>query len=221
MNRKEMAAMMDHSLLKATATTEDIKRICQEAMDEGMASVCVNPVYVKRAHQCLKDSPVRICTVIGFPLGANTTSVKAYETRDAVKNGADEVDMVLNIGFVKDGRMDDVENDIREVVRAARGKTVKVILETCYLTDAQIIQACGAAARAGADFVKTSTGFGTDGAKAADVLLMKMSIPEHMKVKASGGIRTLDEALPMIDAGADRLGVSASLNILAEIEGQD
>lgn len=221
MNRKELAAMMDHTLLKATATTEDIEKLCQEAIDIGAASVCVNPVNVKRASKCLKDSPVKVCTVIGFPLGANTSHVKAYETRDAIKNGADEVDMVINIGALLDGKINNVEKDIHEVVQAAKGKTVKVIIETCYLNDAQIIQACEAAARAGADFVKTSTGFGTGGAKAADVLLMRKSIPDSMKVKASGGMRSLDDVLPMIDAGADRLGVSASLDILAGLDEEE
>lgn len=215
MNKKDLAAMMDHTLLKATATPDQIKKICKEAKEIGAASVCVNPCNVKQVSGELKDSSVKVCTVIGFPLGANTSEVKAFETKDAVKNGAQEVDMVINIGALIAGDTDTVYQDIKAVVDAAEGTTVKVIIETCYLTDDQKKQACEAALEAGAQFVKTSTGFGTGGANAHDVALMREVVGDKMQVKASGGIHTYDEAMAVVDASADRLGVSASLAILA------
>lgn len=218
LTRKELAGMMDHTLLKAFATPADIDKICKEAMEIGAASVCVNPTNVKQAAKALAGSTVKTCTVIGFPLGANTPETKAFETRDAIKNGAQEVDMVINIGAAKAGDWELVYRDIQAVVDAAAGTLVKVIIETCYLTDEEKVNACKAAARAGADFVKTSTGFGTGGATAHDVALMKSSIPENMKVKASGGMRKWEDVVPNLEAGASRLGVSASLAIL---EGYD
>ena len=215
MNKKDLAAMMDHTLLKATATPAQIKKICKEAKEIGAASVCVNPCNVKQVSTELEGSSVKVCTVIGFPLGANTSEVKAFETKDAVKNGAQEVDMVINIGALMAGDTDAVYQDIKAVVDAAEGTTVKVIIETCYLTDEQKKQACEAALKAGAQFVKTSTGFGTGGANAHDVALMREVVGDKMQVKASGGIHTYDEAMAVIDASADRLGVSASLAILA------
>ncbi len=214
MKKAEIAAMMDHTLLKATATPEQIKKLCAEAKEIGSASVCVNPVNVALAAQELKGSSVKVCTVIGFPLGANTSAVKAFETKDAIANGADEVDMVINIGALKSGNLQALEDDIRAVVQAANGTLVKVIIECCYLTDEEKVAACKACAAAGADYVKTSTGFGTGGAVAADVALMKKSIPANMKVKAAGGMHSWDEAIAMVEAGASRLGVSASLKIL-------
>lgn len=215
MNKKDLAAMMDHTLLKATATPAQIKKICKEAKEIGAASVCVNPCNVKQVSAELEGSSVQVCTVIGFPLGANTSEVKAFETKDAVKNGAQEVDMVINIGALMAGDTDTVYQDIKAVVDAAEGTTVKVIIETCYLTDEQKKQACEAALKAGAQFVKTSTGFGTGGANAHDVALMREVVGDKMQVKASGGLHTYDEAMAVIDASADRLGVSASLAILA------
>lgn len=215
MNKKELAAMMDHTLLKATATPEQIEKTCEEAKKIGAASVCVNPCNVKQVSEELKDSSVKVCTVIGFPLGANTSEVKAFETKDAIKNGAQEVDMVINIGALIAGDTDTVCRDIKAVVDAAEGTTVKVIIETCYLTDEQKKQACEAAHKAGAQFVKTSTGFGTGGANAHDVALMREVVGDKMQVKASGGIHTYEEAMAVVDASADRLGVSASLAILA------
>lgn len=215
MNKKDLAAMMDHTLLKATATPAQIKKICKEAKEIGAASVCVNPCNVKQVSTELEGSSVKVCTVIGFPLGANTSEVKAFETKDAIKNGAQEVDMVINIGALMAGDTDTVYQDIKAVVDAAEGTTVKVIIETCYLTDEQKKQACEAALKAGAQFVKTSTGFGTGGANAHDVALMREVVGDKMQVKASGGIHTYDEAMAVIDASADRLGVSASLAILA------
>jgi len=214
MNKKELAKMMDHTLLKATATPEQIAAVCGQAREIGAASVCVNPVNVRQAAGLLSGSGVKTCTVIGFPLGANTPEVKAFETRDAIKNGAEEVDMVINVGAAKAGDWNAVEKDIKAVVDAAAGTLVKVIIETCYLTDEEKVSACKAAANAGADFVKTSTGFGTGGANPHDVALMKASIPPRMKVKASGGMRKWADVVPNLEAGADRLGVSASLEIL-------
>ena len=218
MDKKTLAGMMDHTLLKADATPDQIDWICDEAKQIGAASVCVNPCWVSRVSDELKDSGVMTCCVIGFPLGANTSAVKAFETQDAVKNGADEVDMVINIGELKSGNDEAVEQDIKAAVDASGDAHVKVIIETCYLTDDEKVRACEAAARAGADFVKTSTGFGTGGAKPEDVALMKRSIPEMMKVKASGGMHDWNDAKAEIAAGADRLGVSASLKILETFE---
>jgi deoxyribose-phosphate aldolase len=213
-SRRELAGMMDHTLLKAAATPERIAEICDEALSIGAASVCVNPVHVKRAAEALRGSDVKVCTVIGFPLGANTTAVKAYEAADAVANGAHELDMVINIGALKAGDYETVYRDIKAVADASGGAVLKVIIETCYLTDEEKAAACRAAARAGADFVKTSTGFGAGGATADDVRLMKANIPANMKVKASGGMRKWEDVAPKLEAGAERLGVSASLDIL-------
>ena len=218
MKKKTIAAMIDHTLLKATATSTQIEKLCEEAKTYLFASVCVNPVNVAEAARLLASTPVKVCTVIGFPLGANTSEVKAFETMNAVSNGAQEIDMVINVGAAKAGDWATVESDIRAVVSAAKGNLVKVILETCYLTPDEIVCACKAAAAAGADFVKTSTGFGTGGAKTEDVALMKKSIPASMCVKASGGIHTYQEALALIEAGASRIGASAGIQIVSDAE---
>ncbi|MDR2107990.1 MAG: deoxyribose-phosphate aldolase [Coriobacteriales bacterium] len=241
-SREAFAKMIDHTLLKATATDADIVRLCAEAQDIGAASVCVNPSYVSLARATLTqgavsgslvapakggaaeggDVPaagtVKVCTVVGFPLGASRTEVKAFEAARAVSDGAQEIDMVLNIGAVKSGNTDAVSADIGAVVRAAQGALVKVIIEACYLTDDEKLWACKAAASAGAQFVKTSTGFGSGGATPHDVALMRQAVPASVGVKAAGGIRTLKDALTMIDAGANRLGLSASVQILAEFD---
>lgn len=214
LTKTQLAKMMDHTLLKAAATPEQIEAVCREALSIGAASVCVNPVNVRRAAGILKGSDVKVCTVIGFPLGANTSATKAFETKDAIAGGAQEVDMVIDIGALKAGLEDGVCEDVKAVVDAAGDVPVKVILETCCLTEEEKIAACRIAAKAGACFVKTSTGFGTGGATPEDVALMKANIPPHMKVKASGGMRSWQDALPCIEAGADRLGVSASIAIL-------
>ncbi|MDR1378494.1 MAG: deoxyribose-phosphate aldolase [Synergistaceae bacterium] len=214
LTQKQLAKMIDHTLLKATATPAQIEAVCQEALAIGAASVCINPVNVRQAAEILKGSDVKVCTVIGFPLGANTSATKAFETSDAIAAGAQEIDMVIDIGALKAGIEGDVREDIKAVVKAADGVPVKVILETCYLTDEEKIVVCRVAAEAGASFVKTSTGFGTGGATPDDVALMRANIPPHMKVKASGGMRSWQDALPNIEAGADRLGVSASIAIL-------
>ncbi len=218
MKKQEIAAMIDHTLLKATATAAQIKQLCAEAKEFRFASVCVNPARVALAAQLLSDSPVKVCTVIGFPLGANTSEVKAFETMNAVNNGADEIDMVLNVGAAKESDWTAVESDIRAVVNAAAGRLVKVILETCYLTPDEIVCACKAAESAGANFVKTSTGFGTGGAKVEDVALMRKSIPDTMCVKASGGIHNYQEAIALVEAGASRIGASAGIQIVRDAE---
>ena len=218
MKKAEIAAYIDHTQLKAFATAAQIETLCKEAAEYHFASVCVNPCHVAYAARLLKGTGVKVCTVIGFPLGANTPEVKAFETRNAIENGAQECDMVINIGALKDGNIDLVEKDIRAVVEAANGTLVKVIIETCYLTDEEKVQACQAAARAGADFVKTSTGFGTGGATPQDVALMRASVPETVKVKAAGGVHNYQEALAVIDAGADRIGASAGIAIVNDAE---
>ena len=208
--------LIDHTLLKAFATAEDIKKLCEEAKEYDFASVCVNPCNVKLAHELLKGTDVRVCTVIGFPLGANTMEVKAYETEDAVKNGANEIDTVINVGKAKEHDFNYLVEEIRSVVDSADGNLVKVILETCYLTDEEIVEACHAASIAGAQFVKTSTGFGTGGATVKHVSLMRKSIPSTMSVKASGGIRTLEDLEKMVAAGATRIGASSGKKIIEE-----
>ena len=207
--------LIDHTLLKPDASAEQIKRICAEAREYGFMSVCVNPSRVKLAADELKGSGVRTCCVIGFPLGATLTAVKAFETMQAIAAGADEVDMVINIGAAKDGNWNLVESDIRAVVSAANGYAlVKVIIETCLLTDEEKVKACEAAMRAGADFVKTSTGFSTGGANAHDVALMRSVVGDKLGVKASGGVRTPEDAETMIAAGANRLGTSNGVKLL-------
>jgi deoxyribose-phosphate aldolase len=208
------AKFIDHTILKATATYDDILKLCNEAKDYDFKSVCVNPANVSLCAQLLKDSDVLVCTVIGFPLGANTTEVKAFETTIALRDGASEVDMVINVGMAKLHNWDYVYEDIKAVVDAAAGVTTKVIIETCYLTDEEKEMASKMAAKAGATFVKTSTGFGTGGATVEDVKLMKKAVDGHCLVKASGGVHNKDEFLSMIEAGADRVGCSAGVKIM-------
>jgi len=213
-NKKNVAGIIDHTLLKQDATLSQITRICNEAMEYSFASVCVNPGYVKYCADILKHSPVNVCTVIGFPLGAATTASKAFETKDAVSNGADEIDMVINVGMLKSGKWDYVKEDIQAVVDAAQGKLVKVIIETCLLTDDEKTKVCKIAKEVGADFVKTSTGFSTGGATPHDVKLMREAVGPDMGVKASGGIHSAEEAIACIEAGATRLGVSAGIAVV-------
>ncbi|MFY9500595.1 MAG: deoxyribose-phosphate aldolase [bacterium] len=210
----EIAKYIDHTNLKATATRADIETLCAEARQYGFRAVCVNPSQVVNAVEFLAGSEVRVATVIGFPLGATTSLTKAREAEEAVAAGAAELDMVINIGALKEGRLDYVRDDIKAVVRAARGALVKVILETCYLTDEEKVLACRAAAEAGANFVKTSTGFGPGGATLEDVRLLRANIPPTMEVKASGGIRDIEAARAFIAAGATRLGTSAGVAIV-------
>lgn len=206
--------LIDHTLLKPEATKTQIEKLCSEAKEYDFKSVCVNPHYVKYAKELLKESDVLVCTVIGFPLGQNTTAIKVAETKDAIQNGADEIDMVINIGALKSKDEDYVLNEIKEIRNACKDKTLKVIIETCLLTDEEKITACKLSNEAGADFVKTSTGFSTHGATVEDVKLMRETVREDMGVKASGGIRDRETALKMVEAGATRLGVSAGVEIV-------
>lgn len=214
---------IDHTLLKADATQESIKELCRQAKEYDFMSVCINSSNIELAKEELKGTDVKICTVIGFPLGATTTESKVFETTDAIEKGADEVDMVLNIGALKSKSFDIVLRDISEVAKAAhnKGKILKVILETCLLEKDEIIKACQLSKEAGADFVKTSTGFSTGGAKEEDVALMRKTVGDLMGVKASGGIRTLEKARLMIENGATRLGVSAGVQIMEELESEN
>ena len=205
---------IDHTLLKPDASQEQIETLIEEAKKYDFASVCVNPTWVNFAAQALKATDVKVCTVIGFPLGANTPELKAFETSDAIQNGANEIDMVINIGALKSRNFDLVERDIRAVVEAAKGTLVKVIIETCLLTDDEKVKACQIAQKAGADFVKTSTGFSTGGATVADVALMRKTVGPDMGVKASGGARSYEDALAFIKAGATRIGASSGVVIM-------
>lgn len=208
-----LASYIDHTLLKPIATKADILKLCEEAKQYHFASVCVNPCWVSLCAEVLKGTGVNVCTVIGFPLGANTSEIKAEEAALAIKQGANEVDMVINIGALKEGDTDRVYQDILAVRKASEGKILKVIIETSYLTDEEKKTVCKLAAKAGANFVKTSTGFSNAGATAEDVKLMKEA--SGIKVKASGGVRTKEDALKMIEAGASRLGASAGIKIIS------
>ena len=205
---------IDHTLLKPESTQTQIDKLIAEAVEHQFASDCVNPTWVSYAAKALKGTEVNVCTVIGFPLGANTSSVKAFETKDAVANGADEIDMVINIGQLKSGQYDAVEADIRAVVEASGDKLVKVIIETCLLTDDEKVKACQLAVAAGADYVKTSTGFSTAGANIADVTLMRKTVGPNIGVKAAGGTRSYADAEAFIKAGATRIGTSAGVVIV-------
>ena len=212
----ELNKFIDHTNLKPQALEEDIRRLCQEAREHGFASVCVNPCDIPLAKELLSGSDVKVCTVIGFPLGRNLTATKVAETEAAYELGCDEFDMVINVGKLKDCQYDYVQDEISAVVKAAKGRTVKVIIETCLLTDEEKKIATVLSCKAGADFVKTSTGFSTGGATASDVALMKKYCTEGVLVKASAGIRSLDDAMKMIEAGADRLGTSAGVSIVSK-----
>ncbi len=205
---------IDHTVLKADATKTDIEKLCNEAIEYDFASVCVNPTWVSYASELLKLSDVMVCTVIGFPLGANTSAVKAFETVDAIDNGAQEIDMVINIAALIDGDNDLVYKDIKAVVDAANGVTVKVIIETCLLNDEQKVNVCQLILDAGAQFVKTSTGFSTGGATKADIELFKSIVKDDCLIKASGGVRSLEDAKVMIEAGANRIGTSGGVSIV-------
>lgn len=209
-----LAKYIDHTILKAVATKQDVTKLCAEAAQYGFASVCVNPFWVSLCADLLKGSGVKVCTVIGFPLGANASKVKAFEAELAIKEGADEVDMVINIGALKSGMLDVVKEDIAAVREVSKGKTLKVIIETSYLTEEEKKTVCKICAECGVDFVKTSTGFSDAGAKAEDVKLMAEA--SGLAVKASGGIRSKEDALKMIEAGASRLGTSAGVKIVAD-----
>ncbi len=208
---------IDHTNLKAFAKLEDIVKLCSEANYYNFKSVCINPAYIETAKELLKGTDILICTVIGFPLGQNTTDVKVFEITDAISKGADEVDVVLNVAEMKNKNYDYILNELKEVVKAANGVLVKLILETCYLEKDEIIKACKLATEAKIDYVKTSTGFGSAGANVQDVKLMKENISSNMKVKASGGIKTKEDFLKMIEAGASRIGTSNGVQIMEEL----
>lgn len=210
----ELSRMIDHTLLAATATEDDIKKLCAEAIEHNFFSVCIPPCHIQVAAQILKNEQPKICTVIGFPLGNQTSASKTFEARNAIEMGADEIDMVIKVGSLKAKKYDRVFQEIETIKQICGNKVLKVILETCYLTEEEIAIACMLSRAAGADFVKTSTGFGTSGAKVEHVKLMKQIVGPHMFVKASGGIRSKEDALKMKEAGASRLGCSAGVAIV-------
>ncbi len=217
---QELAATIDHSLLKPTATRDDLRRLCAEALEHGFKTVCVNPVHVAEAAARLRDSAVWVCSVAGFPLGASSAVTKAFETRELVKAGAREIDMVIRVGALKEGRDREVADDIRAVVEAAAGCPVKVILENCFLSEPEKRRGCLLCVEAGAAFVKTSTGFAESGATVGDVRLMRETVGPDFGIKAAGGIKTLKDALAMLAAGASRLGTSSSVAIMDEFRQQ-
>lgn len=218
MDKKTIAAMIDHTLLKPEATAAQVEKLCAEAAEYHFASVCVNPVYIPLAARLLKGTGVKVCCVVGFPLGAIAPEQKAAEAASCAAMGAEELDMVIHVGAAKAGDWALVQRDIEGVVKAAAGRTVKVIIETCLLTDEEKVKACEAAKAAGAHFVKTSTGFSTGGATTHDIALMRKTVGSEMGVKASGGIRDYATAMAMIEAGANRIGASAGIAIVAAAE---
>lgn len=209
-----MNKYIDHTLLKPDASQKGVEKLCEEAKEHSFKSVCVNPSFVALAAEKLAGTDVDVCTVIGFPLGANTEAVKVFEAQEAIKDGATELDMVLNISKLKDGKYDEVRQEMEAIKKVAGKRVVKVILETCLLSDAEIVKACELAVEAGLDFVKTSTGFSTGGATVEDVKLMKQTVGDKAEVKASGGIRDRKTMLAMIDAGATRIGASAGIKLI-------
>lgn len=213
MTDSEIFSHIDHTLLRAVSSEAEIDRLCAEAVQYGTASVCIPPSYVRHAHE--KYPGLNICTVIGFPLGYNTTAVKCFETRDAVENGASEIDMVINLGMVKNGDFAGVEAEIKAVREACGGKLLKVIIETCYLTDDEKISLCGCVTRAGADYIKTSTGFGTAGAKIEDIRLFAEHIGKEVKMKAAGGVKTREDLEMFLNAGCERIGTSSAVRLLS------
>jgi len=216
--RQQLASMIDHSLLRPNATLEELKRVCQEAVEYKFKAVCINPIFVADAVSLLKGKDVLVCSVVGFPFGTHSSEIKAKETTEVIERGAREVDMVIWVGALKEKKDRDVVKDIRAVVDAARGCPVKVILETCYLTEEEKVRGCRLVMEAGAAFVKTSTGFASEGATAEDVILMRRTVGKDFGVKAAGGIRTLEDALKIIEAGANRLGTSGSVAIIQKFD---
>lgn len=219
MDGKEMLKYVDHTLLTQTATWEEIKKICDEAMEYGTASVCIPPSYVKAAKEYMKDR-MAVCTVIGFPNGYATTAVKAFETKDAIADGADEIDMVINIGWAKDQRWDDILNEIKAVKASCQGRILKVIVETCLLTEAEKIKLCELVTASGADYIKTSTGFSTGGATREDVALFARHVGPGVKIKAAGGISSMQDAEDFLALGADRLGTSRIVKLIKGQQGE-
>ncbi|MDD6340040.1 MAG: deoxyribose-phosphate aldolase [Butyrivibrio sp.] len=220
MDMNELLAKCDHTLLKQSAKWEDIRVLCDEGMDNGCMSVCIPPSYVKQAYEYLRDkeTKLKICTVIGFPNGYNTTRVKVLETEEAVLDGADEIDMVINIGWLKDKRDDEIVEEIKAVKKACHGRLLKVIIETCLLTQEEKMTACKLVTKAGADYIKTSTGFSTGGATPQDVALLKANVGKNVKVKAAGGIASLEDADLMLKLGASRLGTSKVVALYKQLK---
>ena len=216
MEKREILKRLDHTLLKQTATWEQIRGLCEEGMEYQVASVCIPPCYVKKAKDYVQEG-LKICTVIGFPNGNMTTAAKVFETEDAVKNGADEIDMVINLGMVKDRDYEGVLAEIQAVKKACHGKLLKVIIETCLLTEEEKIELCKVVTMSGEDYIKTSTGFSTGGATFADVELMRKHVGKEVKVKAAGGIASVEDAEKFISLGADRLGTSRLISLLEEV----
>ena len=214
MDIKDIVSKVDHTNLKQTATWNDIKKLCDEGIKYNVASVCIPPSFVKKVKDTYGDS-LNVCTVIGFPNGYNTTKVKVFETIDAIDNGADEIDMVINIGWLKENKYDELLNEIKKIKEACRDKILKVIIETCLLTDEEKIKMCEIVTEAGADFIKTSTGFSTNGATLEDIVLFRNNIGKNVKIKAAGGIKSIDDAKVFIENGAMRLGTS---RIIAALE---
>ncbi|MHB9945968.1 deoxyribose-phosphate aldolase [Clostridium botulinum] len=210
----KLSKYIDHTLLKPQATEKDILKLIEEAKTYDFASVCVNPSWVKLAYENLKDTDVKVCTVVGFPLGATSTTSKVYETKVAIKDGADEIDMVISVGQLKSGNDEYVKEEIKKIVEASKNKLVKVIIETCLLTEEEKVKACTLSKEAGADYVKTSTGFSTGGAKPEDIKLMRETVGKDMGVKASGGIHTREEMEVMIENGATRIGASCGVELV-------
>ncbi len=219
MEKKEILALVDHTLLSQSATWSEIKQICDDAVKYGCASVCIPPSYVRQAKEYVKNT-TKICTVIGFPNGYNTTAVKCFETEDAVRNGADEIDMVINIGLLKDKRYDELSDEIKAVRESCQGKILKVIIETCLLTEEEKIKMCEIVSGSGADFIKTSTGFSTGGATREDIALFQANVKNGLKIKAAGGIASLQDAEDMIALGAERLGTSRIVKIIKNEEAE-
>lgn len=213
MNTNEILSHVDHTLLKAFATWEDIQKLCEEAMEYHTASVCVPPSYIKRIHDTYGEK-INICTVVGFPLGYSTTKAKVAETVQAIEDGASEVDMVINIADVKNGDFEKVTEEIRSLKQAAGDKILKVIIEACYLTEKEKIAMCKAVTEAGADYIKTSTGFGTGGATMEDILLFKKFIGPHVKMKAAGGVKSVEDMKAFLEAGCDRIGTSSAISLI-------
>ena len=217
MEIKEILSYVDHTLLSQTATWEEIRAICDDGIRYGCASVCIPPSYVKKASE-YSDGRIKICTVIGFPNGYNTTKVKCFEAFDAVENGADEIDMVINIGMLKDKKYDELLYEISEVKKACKGKLLKVIIETCLLTEEEKVKMCEIVSKSGADFIKTSTGFSTGGATREDIKLFSENVERHLKIKAAGGISSIKDAEDMLSLGAERLGTSRIVKIVKNEE---
>lgn len=215
MNKQEILGHIDHTLLKAFSTWDQIKALCDDAVEYKTASVCIPPSFVKRAKETYGDA-LNVCTVIGFPLGYNTTAVKAFEVKEAIREGASEVDMVINIGALKDKDYDYVQNEIAELKKAAGDRVLKVIVETCYLTEEEKAKVCELVTNAGADYIKTSTGFGAGGATIEDINLFKAHIGPSVKMKASGGVKTVEDLEMFLDAGCERIGTSSAIGLLKE-----